>query len=475
MRALVWFRGDLRTIDNPALAAACAAASRGVLAAFTICPEQWREHDWGPKRVNLLRRTLAELSNALAQRNIALRLLERPRFEGVERDLLALAREHGCDALFFNEEYEVNERTRDAAVRRAFNDAGLRVRTFHDQVVFPPGEVLTNDGKPYTVYSPFKRRWHALYKAGDAPRAQGAPASQQAMVSRPDPIPTALGDYDPRDDREDLWPAGERAALGRLGAFIAHRIDAYKDQRDLPAVDATSRLSPYLANGTLSPRQCIDAALDANQGRLDKGGKGPVHWMSEVIWRDFYRHILVAFPRVCKGYAFNPRYDIPWRDDQDALNAWRKGRTGYPIIDAAMRQLETTGWMHNRLRMAVAMFLTKDLLIDWRLGERHFMRHLVDADLASNNGGWQWSAATGTDAAPYFRIFNPTTQSQKFDPDGAFIREHLPELAHLPGEAIHQPHAHAGLFEELDYPQPIVDHAAARERALAAFKVDQPA
>lgn len=471
----MWFRADLRTRDNTALSAACAAASKGVLAVFTICPTQWREHDWGDMRVEFLRRNLVELRTALEGRNIALKIIERDTFAGIEIDLLNLAKEHHCTALFFNEEYEVNERARDAKVAAAFAKAGHAVRSFHDQTVVPPAELHTKEGKPYTIYSPYKRRWYEYYNAGHAPRAQGLAKKQPEMVSTPDDIPDTLGDFAPAGDRADLWKAGEAHAISRLRAFIDGRVDAYKEDRDFPAVNGTSTLSPYLAIGAISPRQCIEAALETNNGKLDTGGKGPVHWMSEVIWREFYRQILLNFPRVCRHKPFNPKYDIDWRDDAKAkkeFDAWCQGKTGYPIIDAAMRQLNQTGWMHNRTRMAVAMFLTKDLLIDWRWGERYFMTRLADADLANNNGGWQWSAATGTDAAPYFRIFNPISQSTKFDPDGAYIRTYVEELASVDNAAIHEPWKHASLFDNLEYPKPIVDHAIARERALKAFKVE---
>lgn len=475
MRPLMWFRADLRTRDNTALHAACEAATGGVLAVFTICPAQWRSHDWGDMKVGLLRRSLEDLRTKLQARNIALKVILADRFDGIENSLLRLATQHRCTALFINEEYEVNERARDARAAQAFVKAGLPVRSFHDQTVVPPGTLRTKEDKPYTVYSPYKRRWYEYYKSGNAPAALGLPRKQPEMVSTPDEIPRQLGDFDPHADRSDLWKAGEDHALARLRAFVENRLQAYKDDRDMPAINGTSTLSPYLAIGAISPRQCIEAALDANQGRLDAGEKGPVHWMSEVIWREFYRQILVAFPRVCKHQPFNPRYDIPWRAGDDAhadFQAWQQGQTGYPIIDAAMRQLATTGWMHNRTRMAVAMFLTKDLLVDWRWGERHFMRSLVDADLANNNGGWQWSAATGTDAAPYFRIFNPISQSRKFDPQGQYIRRFVPELATLQGDDIHEPWKHDSLYENPGYPRPIIDHAQARQRALKAFKVE---
>ena len=272
--------------------------------------------------------------------------------------------------------------------------------------------------------------------------------------------------------RPDLWPAGETAAKSQLETFIAERLGGYKAQRDFPGVNGTSAISPWLAIGAISARQCLDAAAAANAGKLDSGDPGAVHWISELVWREFYKHLIAAFPRLCIGRAFKPETElIRWRDDPDGLAAWKEGRTGVPIVDAAMRQLLQTGWMHNRLRMVSAMFLTKDLFIDWREGEAHFMRHLVDGDLAQNNGGWQWSASTGTDAAPYFRIFNPVSQSRTYDPAGRFIRKFCPELADLDNDAIHEPWKLPGLLRGgIDYPPPIVEHSAVRERVIEAFQ-----
>ena len=239
----------------------------------------------------------------------------------------------------------------------------------------------------------------------------------------------------------------------------------------MPAEPGTSQLSPYLAAGVISIRQCLHAALGYNQGELDSGASGATTWINELLWREFYKHILVGYPRVSMHRAFRPETEaLPWRRAPYELEAWQQGRTGFPIIDAAMRQLRETGWMHNRLRMITAMFLSKNLLIDWREGERWFMRHLIDGDLAANNGGWQWSASTGTDSVPYFRLFNPTSQSQRFDPDGQFLRRWLPELQHLSSRDIHSPATHHNLFGVIEYPTPIVDLGKSRARALDAFR-----
>jgi deoxyribodipyrimidine photo-lyase len=249
----------------------------------------------------------------------------------------------------------------------------------------------------------------------------------------------------------------------------------YKQRRDLPGEDGTSRLSPYLAVGSVSPRRCLEAALKVNAASsspLEKGQEGALTWISEICWREFYVHVLVGFPRVCKGRAFQPVTErLVWNDNPDHFEAWKDGRTGVPIVDAGMRQLRTEGWMHNRVRMITAMFLTKNLFIDWRLGEAHFMRNLIDGFLASNNGGWQWSASTGTDAAPYFRIFNPVSQGQKFDPDGAYVRRFVPEVAEIEGEMIHEPWNLPALARQfIRYPDPIVDLSESRETAISRFK-----
>ena len=256
-----------------------------------------------------------------------------------------------------------------------------------------------------------------------------------------------------------------------MARFTSEQIHYYQDERDLPAKPGTSQLSTYLAAGVLSPRQCLHAALGSNNGEFESGSPGVFTWVNELLWREFYKHVLVGFPRVSRHRAFKPETEyLPWRNAPAELAAWQEGRTGVPIVDAAIRQLLATGWMHNRLRMVVAMFLTKNLLIDWREGERFFMRHLIDGDLAANNGGWQWSASTGTDSVPYFRIFNPLSQSERFDSEGQFIKHWLPELAALNKKEVHNPASAGGLFGVANYPAPIVDLKKSRERALSAFK-----
>lgn len=477
MRPLVWFRSDLRVTDNTAVHEACRAASRGrgVVAVFCLTPGQWAEHDWAPVKVDLVMRSLSALSASLAKLNIPLKIVETDRFSGVARALLGVASACGCDGLFFNREYEVNEARRDLAVTEAFESAGLTVRSFTDQVLIEPGTLRTTEGRWYTVYTPFKRAALGVLSRAGGVRVLPSPGRQATTGIAPDAVPNRVAGFEGLR-RPDLWPAGERAAADRLSAFAARTLGLYHERRDKPAEDGTSALSPYLAIGAVSARQCAAAAIEAEPGALDPTPRrrtGPSTWLSEILWREFYKHLTVGFPRVCMGRPFRLETEsIEWNLDPDGLEAWRLGRTGVPIVDAGMRQLLSTGWMHNRVRMVAAMFLTKNLLIDWREGERHFMRHLVDGDLANNNGGWQWSASTGTDAAPYFRVFNPVSQSRTHDPDGNYIRAHIPELAGVKGDAVHEPWTIPALLRaEIDYPEaPIVDIRGSRERAIEAFR-----
>ncbi|WP_311945966.1 deoxyribodipyrimidine photo-lyase [Halomonas piscis] len=463
---LVWFRSDLRIHDNRALAAA--AAQGPVIGVFLHSPAQWQAHGHGANKIDFWRRGVAALAEALEGVNIPLLQRSISSFDDAPQLLLDLAREHGVKALHFNREYPLNEQRRDSAVQAAFSAAELGSRSHHDAVAFAPGELLTGKGDYYGIFTPFAKAWHRQISAerlamDDAPRVQTPPD----VPSEPLPaLDVSLRD-DPVDGRQ--WPAGEDAAADHLARFLRFRGRHYGDQRDFPGVRGTSELSPYLALGMISWRQCLNAVMSENGGQLNEGDAGLSAWVNELVWREFYQHVAAGFPRVCRHRPFKESTEaLEWRDDDEGFAAWCEGRTGYPLVDAGMRQLVATGWMHNRLRMVTAMFLAKHLLIDWRRGEAFFMRHLVDGEFASNNGGWQWAASTGTDAVPYFRIFNPTTQSTRFDPDAEFIAHWVPELAPLPPRARHNPPA--AERGRLGYPRPIVEHKAARQRALAAFK-----
>ena len=464
MTQLVWFRNDLRTADNPALAAAC-AEGRMVRALFLVTPAQWRRHDWSPAKVELLLGLVNDLGRQLAGLGITLEVRECEDFKASVDALKQYCHQHGVRQLHFNEEYGVNERRRDRTVRDSLNALDIKVCKYRDQTVAPVDSIRTGQDEPYSVFTPFSRRWRQWIDE----------ASPTVL-----PVPKAMGDgvkWTPyRATADDLGfgtpppalvAASENGAHDQLDQFLEERCGSYKADRDFPAVDGTSKLSPYLSLGALSGRQCMLAAREA-QGQ---GGnqEGFSTWVSEIAWRDFYIHILYHYPRVSMHKAFKPETDeLTWNPAEKQFDAWKEGRTGIPLVDAAMRQLRETGWMHNRLRMVTAMFLTKNLFIDWRQGEAWFMQNLVDGFLASNNGGWQWSASTGTDAAPYFRVFNPVTQSERFDPKGEFIRHWVPELKDLDAKRIHNP-GKGGVIPK-GYPRPIVDLKESRKDAIARFQ-----
>ncbi|CAM3663973.1 deoxyribodipyrimidine photo-lyase [Parendozoicomonas haliclonae] len=464
---LIWLRRDLRSRDNTALYQA--SQNGPVICIWFSFPGQWQEHNDSPNKLWFWLENIKVLEKNLSVLNIPLLTRNLNRFADAPEALLQVAKELGCQNLWFNDEYGINEQRRDDAVEQAFQQQGFNCHRFTDDVLIKPGQLLNKQGQPFKVFTPFRK---ALYRdlTPEQHQPYPAPAKQKPLKGQlsSDPLP----DIQPTLSETNLWPAGEKAAHQQLKAFIQDKSESYKDDRDFPARPGTSMLSSYLTTGVLSVRQCFSAARQANSGELDTGNAGLTTWMSELIWREFYRHILVCFPKVCMSKAFQPETDqIPWKQDTDLLTAWQEGRTGVPIVDAAMRQLVATGWMHNRLRMVVAMYLSKDLRLDWRLGESFFMKHLVDGDIASNNGGWQWAASTGTDAAPYFRMFNPVSQSEKFDPDGDFLRQWLPELRELDNKSIHNPNAGNSLFtDESLYPSPLVDHSKARAATLEAFK-----
>jgi len=476
MRQLIWFRTDLRVQDNTALASALSAGP--TLAVFVLSPEQWLRHDDAPCKVDFWLRNLPHLSRALGELNVPLLIRHADTWDEAPAVLAQLCQEQRIDCLQFNEEYGLHESRRDQAVSQAMAERDISVCSHLDQLLFKPGSLLTQSGSYFKVYSQFRKRcYEQLHIA--LPSLVRVPAAQTPLELASDPLPSNVAGFaTPSASLRQHWPAGEAEAQARLEGFAAQHIDYYLEQRDLPATPGTSQLSAYLAAGVLSPRQCLHAALISNRGEFDSGNPGVITWINELLWREFYKHILVGYPRVSRHHAFRPHTEaLPWRQAPDELAAWQQGRTGFPLIDAAMAQLLATGWMHNRLRMVVAMFLTKNLLIDWREGERFFMRQLIDGDLAANNGGWQWSASTGTDSVPYFRLFNPLSQSARFDADGRFIRHWLPQLSRLSNKQLHDAKALAGqaahvggLFGGADYPPPMVDLRQSRARALAAFK-----
>lgn len=463
MSSLVWFRSDLRCDDNAALHAAH-VTGEPVTALFLIADETWRRHHWGARKQAFVWAHVLALRDRLAASGIPLHVRHVPRFADAPRAVATMAREASAVRVIAAAEYGVDEIARDRRVAEILGKDGTHWRLLHDTCVLPPGTVLTQEGAAFKVYSPFRRAWLAHVR-GEALGCVAAPAPGAPVT------PPSLPAWQPPDARLDAvwWPTGEDAARERLEDFCEDRIHAYHTDRDIPALDGTSRLSPYLAAGVISVRRCLQAALRANQGEWDSGSKGAQTWINELIWREFYLHILHAFPTVSRDRPFRPETEhVPWRDDPAGLARWKSGTTGFPLVDAAMRQLLATGWMHNRVRMLTGMFLSKHLLIDWRRGEEWFMDQLVDGELAANNGGWQWSASTGTDAAPYFRVLSPERQAERFDADGVFIRRYVPELAHCSTKALLKP-GHAELLAA-GYPAPMLDTRAARERVMQAFR-----
>lgn len=458
---LVWLRSDLRLDDHPALHGA-ARARDGVVAVATLTPEQWRAHDAAPARIAFWLANLEQLRSALAARNIGLRVLSAPRFADLPAALLQLAREVDARALWFNREYPLDEVRRDEQVGAAFRAARIPVNTCAGDCVLQPGRVVTGAGACFRVFTPFARAWRReLAATGWAPLP--APIRQPALPPGNDDVPESLPGWS-STFRAELWPPGSAAARRRLAQFLRHDHADYAAQRDFPAATRTSRLSAYLSCGALSARQCLAAVAARAELRdwlVDV-------WVNELIWRDFFRHLIAAFPELSRCQPFRPEVEsrIRWSNDERLWQAWCQGETGFPIVDAGMRQLLATGWMHNRVRMIVASFLTKLLNVDWRWGAGFFMRHLIDGDFASNLGGWQWSASVGADAAPYFRIFNPLVQGQRFDAAGDYVAHWLPELAALPPAKRQDPAA----AHTAGRPPPIIDYRAARAASLANYQ-----
>jgi len=459
-RGLHWFRNDLRLHDNSALTALVEKAEAW-LPVFVLDPRMLGSERSGGPRTRFLLDCLARLASDLEKRGVPL-LIRHGRPEQV---LPRLMTETGARVLSFNRALTPFGRRRDADVRRAVEKLGGEILERLDHVVFAASEVRTQKGSPYSVYSPYRKTWWR--------RWMEAPRLPVRLGPLPPPIPGVDSGRIP-DPREfgldartlELPVGGEAAAEQRLEQFLTTAAGRYHEDRDRPDRDGTSRLSPYLRFGAISVRECIvrgEEAISADPA-LESG---IAKWLDELVWREFYSSILEEHPRVLRE-NYRSEYDaLVWNDDPDGFEAWCEGRTGYPIVDAGMRQLRETGWMHNRVRMIVASFLTKDLLIDWRAGERFFFEHLVDGDPASNNGGWQWAASTGTDPQPYFRIFNPIAQGRRWDPNGDYVRRWVPELQNVRGAQVHAPWEAAR--PPGDYPPPIVDHAESREVALERF------
>ncbi len=465
-----WFRHDLRLADNPALSAAVASGAP-LIAVFIL--DETTPGAWAPGAASRwwLHGSLAALDRTLRRRGGALTLRRGPALEA----LMKIVRETGARQVTFTRGYGPHAAPQEAAIAEELGRDGVACRRFGGALLFEPEAVATKDGRPFRVFTPFHKATRALEISAPVP----APAAIHPPSRAPDS--DVLDDWallptkpDWSGGLRESWNPGEEAAKTRLEAFLSDAMERYGTDRDHPGTAGTSRLAPHLHFGEIGPRQCwhrIRHAMDAGGGR----DVGAAAFLRELVWREFSTHLLHHWPSL-PDRPFRDDFErFPWRDDDASRAAWQRGQTGYPIVDAGMRELWHTGWMHNRVRMVAASFLIKHLLIPWQRGEAWFWDTLVDADLANNAANWQWVAGCGADAAPYFRIFNPVLQGQKFDADGAYVRRWVPELSKLPDKFIHQPWAApAAILAAAEvslgdtYPQPIVDHAAARQRALAA-------
>ncbi|WP_318502715.1 deoxyribodipyrimidine photo-lyase [Photobacterium leiognathi] len=468
---IIWFRDDLRTVDNTALNHAIETALP-VIALFVATPMQWHEHHVAAIQIDFIHRRLRVLKQQLAVLNIPLQVMQCNDFSESVDAIAEYCHQHRVVHVFANKQYPLNEQLRDEKLGVLLAQSGIKQSLFDDNYVLEPETILNREGELFKVFTPYRNAWIKRFSAEPS-----YPVTTNKEVALSDTTSAMLADSTEIQSlgypviESVLWPVDEEAILQRLDTFCVTKAQDYHQQRDFPAIDGTSCLSPFLAIGALSARQCVHQLLQHFPHALEVNKEdGAFTWLNEIIWREFYGHLLHRYPELSKNHPFQDYTQyVRWQDNPTLLKAWQDGKTGFPIVDAAMRQLRATGWMHNRLRMITASFLTKDLLCDWRAGEQWFMQHLIDGDFASNNGGWQWAASTGTDSQPYFRVFNPTLQGQRFDPKGDFIRTWVKELAKVPDKYIHTPHQWDSRGS-LDYPLPIVDHKEARLLAIEAFK-----
>jgi len=463
MTALVWLRNDLRITDNRSLNQACDENEK-VIAVYCITEKQWQEHNMSAMQIDLILRKLTQLRNDLIHLNIPLIIYSSDYYDDSIFQLLNLIDKQHITSLYYQVQYEWNEQQRDIKVNKLLPST-VEINAIHDLCLIKPGQVKNLKGEMFKVFTPFRNKWLNQLNE-EIPYTLTAPIKRKTM-----PIENNQWTYNGIKADSSHWLIDHKAITAKLTEFFQNNVSSYKEHRDLPSIKGTSNISPYLALGFISVRQCIDLLYQNVGFRMFAKDSGAFTWFNELIWRDFYKHIINAYPKLSKNNNFITYTNhISWDNDPHLFSAWCRGETGFPIVDAAMRQLNTIGWMHNRLRMIVASFLVKDLLIDWRWGERYFSQHLVDWDLAANNGGWQWAASTGTDSQPYFRIFNPTTQGQRFDPTGTFINDWVPELKEVPSKYKNTPWEWANKEQiQLNYPQMIVNHSERRIEAIARF------
>ena len=458
MHNLFIFNSDLRLRDNLALYNA-AKNGESLTVLYIFNQKKWVDHNESDLKIAFQLKHLKELSKGLNALNISLKLIEAEGIEDESKRIIEFVETHKIGEVFVNKDYGFNETQRDLDLDLELTKLNKRLNIY-DSSIFDPNSIKTQSNTFFKVFTPYSRAFRSKLITSKF-QSIGLPKKQKIKIFESDEIKNIELD-ETRVNILEAYTAGEENALSKLEEFIDHKILNYKDKRDFPAIEGTSSLSPYLSSGILSSRQCLLKVFE----KFSESEIGVKTWVTEIIWREFYKYILFHNPRVSKNLSFSEKYDeFPWSDNEDHFISWSKGETGVPIIDAAMRQLNNTGWMHNRLRMIVAMYLSKNLLIDWRKGEEYFMKNLIDGDFASNNGGWQWSASTGVDAAPYFRIFNPITQSEKFDKKGDFIKKWLPELESV--KNIHDPSTEER--RETGYSEHLVDLKQSRKQAIEIF------
>lgn len=463
---LVWFRNDLRVLDNPALANACKDQNARVIALYIATPKQWKMHYMSARQANFIHARLVELQRELIELNIQLLYQSCNNFTDSIDVIDRICQEHQVNQLFYNRQYEYNERKRDCLLQKKIKKS-VKCIEYDGNLFTTPLTIRNGQGQMYKVFTPFRNAFlDQFIEANPHLYKQPEPRIKQNIQSKKIPA------FDYPAEKYDFFAPSTAKALQRLERFCAEKVEDYAQKRDIPSLDYTSQLSGYLTLGILSVRQCLEYLTQEYPRFWENQKSGAFTWFNELVWREFYQHLMVAHSHLCKYKPFIDWTDnIQWKNNKNHFEQWKTGNTGYPIVDAAMRQLNQTGWMHNRLRMITASFLVKDLLIDWRWGEQYFMSQLTDGDLAANNGGWQWAASTGTDSVPYFRIFNPTTQGKRFDPEGFFIKKWVPELAKVPEKFIHTPYQWSEkMGKKLNYPNPIITHNTARKEALEAFE-----
>lgn len=444
---LVWIRKDLRIQDHPALYEALVSGPTKLL--FIESIPQWKKHNESDLSIDFRQQRIQQLRHESKSIQVTFEIEKVDWFEEIPELLLEYCKSNKIQKLFFIKETAVDEANRDKKVKDLLNQNAIKVNDLaYDLIVSQP--IYNLSGQPFKVFTPFYKKWLSMI---DSPRRWLRFKIESGTNTN--------------KSHDEHSPLSSRSIKNKLNEFCLNKINDYQELRDYPAIEATSRLSAYLAYGMIGPRQCLMAIKHRHD--LQNTDWKTDFWLRELAWRDFYRQLMIHFPHLSKNQDFKrSTIHLPWREDTQAFEAWKEGQTGFPIIDAAMRQLNQTGWMHNRLRMLTASFLTKLLFIDWRKGEKYFMQNLIDGEFSANNGGWQWSASTGCDSAPYFRVFNPTTQSIKFDKNGGFIKKYIPELQKLNTKSVHNPSSEQRL--NCNYPEAIIDYKSSRLRAIDLFK-----